>query len=93
MATNTTEVSEKISLDQVIEAIKQMSIVERTLLVATLKRIGLYDFKPLSYVVQLEEGKSFEQTLRERGFNGTNWARVDEIVKEIDMPETIVELD
>ena len=87
MATNTAPAPTKIPLDQVIEAIKQMSMAERNLLVTTLKRIGLYEIQSIPYVVKLEQGKTLEQTLRERGFTGTNWARVDEIVKQFNLSE------
>ena len=87
MATHIAQVPVKISLDQVIEAIKQMSITEHTLLVTVLKRIGLYEMQPIPHVVKLEPGKSLEQTLRERGYTGVNWARVDELSEQFNMSE------
>ena len=80
MATNTVQARVKLSLADILEGIEQLSTAEKFIVAATLKRIGLYEMQPIPYVVKLEPGKSFEQTLRERGFNGTNWARVDEIV-------------
>lgn len=82
----------KLSVEEILEAILQLSSAEQTVLVLKLKRLGLYDSKPLPYVVKLEEGKSLEQILQERGYKGVNWARVDEIVKELDIQEPIEEL-
>lgn len=72
----------KLSVEEILEAILQLSSAEQTVLDLKLKRLGLYDSKPLPYVVKLEEGKSLEQILQERGYKGVNWARVDELAKE-----------
>ena len=54
----------KLSLDEIIEAIEQLSRTEYNILVAKLKRIGLYEMQPLPYVVQIEPGKNGDLLLR-----------------------------
>jgi hypothetical protein len=82
----------KLSLDEIIEVITQLSLAERAIVISTLKRIGLYEVQPLPYVIQLEPGKTIEQIFKERGYKSVNWARVDQIAKEfkeIDEPNII----
>jgi hypothetical protein len=81
----------KLSVEEILEAILQLSSAERTMLVLKLKRLGLYESKPLLHSVNLEEGKSLEQILNERGYKGVNWARIDELAKEFKMQEELEE--
>ncbi len=82
MTISNVQTSAKLSLNEIIEAITQLSSAEQTVLSSKLKRIGLYEMKGIPDVIQLEPNKSLEQILKERGYKGVNWARVDELAKE-----------
>ena len=81
MTTTDASTTAKLSLEQILQAIEQLSPTEYNMLVTKLKRIGLYEMQPLPYVIKLEEGKSIEQILKERGYKGVNWARIDELAE------------
>ncbi len=87
MTRNNIQAPAKLSLEEILEAIKQLSHTEYNILVTKLKRIGLYEIQPLPYVVKLEEGKSIEQTLKERGYKGINWEKIDELSKQFNILE------
>ena len=84
----------ELTAEQIFGAIRKLPREERAWL--KMKFIGLDEEKPLNVIKLREEGRDPAEQLKfqmkEMGYKGVNWQRVDELVKQMDIQEPIEEL-
>ncbi len=82
----------ELTVEQIFEAIRKLPREERAWL--KMKFIGLDEDKTLN-IVRLKdtpETIDLKALMKEQGYKGVNWQRVDELVKQMDIQESMEEL-
>ena len=83
-----------LSLEEIILAMKSMSIQERQTILKAFQDDDMPDLKPLPYIITLNDNTPIEQQLEEIWHHRKpiDWREIDDIANKIDIQEPIEEL-